>query len=70
MPTFRSDAFRDLAKAAGDTTLDQIAARTGLTKGHLSYLLRGKRQPNLDTAAQMVDAYGGDLNHYVVRKAA
>lgn len=70
MPTFDFEAYRTIAEAAGDTSLSQISARTGLHKGHLSYLLRGRRQPQLATAQKLAEAYGADLADLVAREAA
>lgn len=56
--TFDVDSFRSVTKAAGDQTIEQIAARTGLDIALVSRLLAGKRQPTFATAARCAGAYG------------
>lgn len=49
--------LRAAATAAGDTSLSQIAARTGLGRSTICRLLNGERQPTLRTAQKLAKAY-------------
>ncbi|MGA5820915.1 helix-turn-helix domain-containing protein [Kitasatospora sp. NPDC094028] len=70
MSAFRPSAVRDIAAAAGDVSLDQISARTGLHKGHLSRLISGKREPRFTTVVRIALAYGACLDDFSTREAA
>jgi transcriptional regulator with XRE-family HTH domain len=56
--TFDAEAFREIARQAGDETLEQIALTTGLDMPLLSRLLAGKRQPKFATAVRAAIPYG------------
>lgn len=67
---FRPDALIEIATAAGDTTPAKISARTGIHRGTLSYLLRGLRQPSLQTAHRLVAAYNRPVDDILGERAA
>lgn len=70
MPSFNAKKFRELADSRGDTTLEAISQRTGLDTGQLSRLLRGERQPNLDTLAKAADGYEVTADELILREIA
>jgi len=68
--TFDVARFRALAADLGDDTTTAIARRTGIERSLLSRLLRGERQPRLDTAARAADAYNVSVDELINRGAA
>jgi transcriptional regulator with XRE-family HTH domain len=64
MSDFDSALFRDTTKGAGDTSATLIARRTGLNRGHVSRLLRGKTEPTTATVRKIADAYKQKLDDY------
>lgn len=68
--TFNADLLREVAAAAGDETLEQIAERTGLDVSQLSRLFAGKRQPMFATAFAAAAAYGKSANEFANTEVA
>lgn len=64
MPDFDNDLFRTTAENAGDTSTSRIAARTGLDRGHVSRLLRGRTQPTAATTRKIAKAYKQTIDDY------
>ena len=48
-------------------SLDQLAARSGVSKGVLVALEQGRSNPNLATLAKVADAFGVPLTRLVER---
>jgi transcriptional regulator with XRE-family HTH domain len=70
MSRFKRTTFKTIAANAGDTSTTHIAARTGLDRGHVSRLLKGNSEPNLDTVCRIAEAYRTDLESLVQVAAA
>lgn len=70
MPSFNAARLRELADSRGDTTLDAISQRTGIETSLLSRLLRGERQPMIDTLAKAADGYEVTADELILREAA
>jgi transcriptional regulator with XRE-family HTH domain len=70
MPRFNTTEFNKITKAAGDTSLALIAARTGLDRGHLSRLKAGHTEPKIATLWRIKTAYGGTLDDLICGEQA
>lgn len=53
------------SRKSRDMTQDQIASLAGTTKGHISKIEKGTREPTLGLAIRLCDAIGVDINEYV-----
>lgn len=61
--------LRQLRKARG-VTLEQLAERTGLTKGYLSKIETGKKLPPIATLSRISGALGSDIAYFFRQETA
>jgi transcriptional regulator with XRE-family HTH domain len=67
---FDWERFKTVANERGDTTLEDMSARTGIDIGVLSRLRNDKRQPTLRTAKIAALAYNRPLDDLITVKDA
>ena len=60
------NAYRN-ARHRAEVSQTETAAKTGLSKDAISRIERGKRRPNVETAAKLADAYGISLDELTGR---
>src|SRR5690625_1167623 len=51
-------------------TLEQVAARSGLTQGYLSKLERGVSEPSISTVLKLADAYDVSISELIGQKTS